>query len=108
MTASLGKRTVIAPFAFSCDLKLGQTGCAYLAKFPSRKRTQRLLVSRNAFAARPVKNDVSGSVAATRANIGVQPQTVVAAARREAIQEPTEKRRGRGSPSAFSGRGPLS
>jgi hypothetical protein len=37
MTAPLGKRAVMSPFAFGGGLKLAQTGRAYLAKFPACK-----------------------------------------------------------------------
>ncbi len=59
-TASLRKRAVTAPFAFSSELELRHTGRTYLAIVPPRKCVRRLPVIRDAIAASPVKNDVVG------------------------------------------------
>ena len=56
--ASLRKRAVTPSLAFSGEMELHHTGRAYLAIAPPRKCAQRLLIIRNAFAARPVKNDI--------------------------------------------------
>ena len=59
-SASLRKRTVTPPFACSGGSEFLHAGCGYLTIGVPRKRARRVPVIRNAFAARPVKNDIAG------------------------------------------------
>jgi hypothetical protein len=59
-TASLRKRAVTPPLAYSRELEFRNTCSTYFAVASPRKCAGRLLVTRNATAARPMKNDIVG------------------------------------------------